>query len=318
MTELPKYAELPRTPEGAPSTWGLFGAEDNVGLINLLTPDRVAAGARLVRRGAMFRLDTPLDVVDVPFAPHRGQPRHTVIHAPGTLIFDDVVDNVYLQGTSQWDSLGHYGYMPDAFYNGATEADIAAGRRNTIEHWAAHGIAGRAVLLDIPRAWAAHGREFHPEEPIPLHVDDLEQAREFAGVELADGDILLLRTGYLPWYLGQSPTERRRLRSGYAHAGLAQDESVCEYLWDAHVVGVASDTPGTEMWPVDTSDMSRPFSFLHRILIGQFGMAIGELWDLEQLADDCAGDGVYEMFLVSAPLYIRGGIGSPPNVTAFK
>lgn len=318
MTDLPRYSELPRTAAGVPSPWGLFGDDDNLGLINLLTPERVLAAARLVRRGAMFRLDTPLDAVDIPFAPHRGQPRHTVIHSPGTLIFDDVVDNLYLQATSQWDSLGHYGYMPDAFYNGATEDDVASGRRNTIEHWAAHGIAARAVLLDIPRTWAAAGRDFRPEQPIPLRVADLRQACEFSGVELTAGDIVLLRTGYLPWYLAQSPAERRKLRSGYAHAGLAQEEQVCEYLWDAHIVAVASDTPGTELWPVDTSDMSKPFSFLHRVLIGQFGMAIGELWDLERFADDCAQDGVYEAFLVSSPLYLRGGIGSPPNVTVFK
>ena len=318
MSELPRYSELPLTPEGVPSAWGLFGPGDNLGLINLLTPERVLAAAKLVRRGVMFRLDAPLDAFDIPFAPHRTLPRHTIIHAPGTLIFDDVVDNVFLQGSSQWDSLGHYGYMPGAFYNGATEADVASGKRNTIEHWARHGIAGRAVLLDIPRTQAGSGRDYSPDKPIPLQVEDLEEACRFAGVELAVGDIVMLRTGYLAWYLGQPASERRRLRAGYAHPGLAQTKEMCEYLWDAHVAAVASDTPGTELWPVDTSDMAKPFSFLHRILIGQFGMAIGELWDLEQLADDCAADGVHEMFLVSSPLYVNGGIGSPPNVTVFK
>ena len=61
-----------------------------------------------------------------------------------------------------------------------------------------------------------------------------------------------------------------------------------------------------------------PFGFLHRILIGSFGMALGELWHLDDLADDCARDGVYEFCLTSAPLNVAGGIGSPPNALAIK
>ena len=58
--------------------------------------------------------------------------------------------------------------------------------------------------------------------------------------------------------------------------------------------------------------------FLHRVLIGQFGMALGELWWTEDLAADCEADGVHEMFLTSAPLNAPGGIGSPANALAFK
>ena len=54
------------------------------------------------------------------------------------------------------------------------------------------------------------------------------------------------------------------------------------------------------------------------MLIGQFGMALGELWWLADLARDCAADGVYEMFLASAPLNAPGGIGSPANAVAIK
>ena len=61
-----------------------------------------------------------------------------------------------------------------------------------------------------------------------------------------------------------------------------------------------------------------PFGFLHRVLIGQFGMALGELWSLDDLAADCVEDGVHEFFLTSAPLNVPGGIGSPPNALAIK
>jgi hypothetical protein len=78
---------------------------------------------------------------------------------------------------------------------------------------------------------------------------------------------------------------------------------------------VASDTFAVEAFP---PDRERPTGFIHRILIGQFGMALGELWWTEDLAADCAADGVYEMFFTSAPLNSPGGIGSTPNALAIK
>ena len=122
-----------------------------------------------------------------------------MLHVPGTFGFDDVLDNFYPQGSSQWDSLGHVGYGPNMFYNGATEEDIATGRRNTIDHWARRGIAGRAVVLDMPRAFAAAGRPYDPGTSTAFSVEDLEAARQRAGVEFRTGDILLLHTGFAAW-----------------------------------------------------------------------------------------------------------------------
>ena len=148
MTELPSYAELPPAPHGGRCGWGLFGAGDNLGLVNLMTPERVTAAARLVRRGHVFCLDLPLGSISPALATFRGPPRHQVLHQPGTGGFDDVYDNFYPQASSQWDSLAHVGYAPDQMYNGVTESEVLAGTRNTIDHWARHGMAGRAVLLD--------------------------------------------------------------------------------------------------------------------------------------------------------------------------
>ena len=90
---------------------------------------------------------------------------------------------------------------------------------------------------------------------------------------------------------------------------------MCRYLWDAHVCAVVSDTYAVEAFP---PDRSTPTGFLHRMLIGQFGMALGELWWTEDLAADCAEDGVYEALLTSAPMHAPGGIGSPANALALK
>ncbi len=318
MSNLPHYRELPEAPRGGRSGWRIFGAEDNVGLVNLLTPERVAAAARLVRTGRMFPLDLPLGVISPALARYRGTPRHTVLHRPGTAGFDDVYDNFYPQASSQWDSLAHVGYAPDEFYNGATEADILAGRRNTIDYWARHGIAGRAVLLDVPRAMAAAGRAYHPGSSVALGVEELELARQHAGLEFAAGDIILLHTGFAGWYCEQPHEVRDQLHGAVIAPGISHTEVVCEYLWDSHAAAIASDTYGVEVWPSDPSPSAQPMGFLHHMLIGQFGMALGELWWMKDLADDCAADGVHESFLVSSPMHAPGGIGSPANATAIK
>ncbi len=318
MVELPTYRELPPAPRGGRSAWGLFGADDNLGLINLLTPERIAAAASLVRRGRVFPLDLPLGSVNPALARSRGTPRHTVLHDPGSAGFDDLYDNFYPQCSSQWDSLGHVGYAPDEFYNGATEADVLAGTRNTIDHWARHGIAGRAVLLDVSAAMTSAGLPYHPGESIAIGVEDLELARRRTGLTYQAGDILLLHTGFAAWYADQPLEVRRRLPARLAAPGLAHTEEVCEYLWDSHVAAIGCDTFAVEVWPADMSPQAHPMGFLHHMLIGQFGMALGELWWLADLAADCAADGRYEAFLVSAPFHAPGGIGSPANAVAMK
>ena len=74
----------------------------------------------------------------------------------------------------------------------------------------------------------------------------------------------------------------------------------------------------TEVCPPDWSEAARPFGFLHRVLIGRLGFANGEPWDLEELSGECALDGSYQFLLVSAPLQVPGGLGSPSNALASK
>jgi kynurenine formamidase len=313
--ELPSYDELPPAPLGGRSAWGAFGKNDQVGLINLMTPERAVAAAALVRRGAVFPLNAPVDAFEPAIADGRGVPRHRVLHAKGTIGFDDVHDNFYPQGSSQWDSLAHIGYAPDQFYNGATEAEIESGERNTIEHWARRGIVGRAVLLDMYRTAADDGRPYDPGTSTAFGVEHLERARSRTGLDFFPGDIIVLHTGFARWYLDQTRERRLGVRRETTTPGLAHGEEMCRYLWDAHVAAIVTDTYAVEVFPPDRSSAA---GFLHRILIGQFGMALGELWWTEDLAADCAEDGVYEAMLTSAPMHAVGGIGSPANALALK
>ena len=111
-----KYDDLPPAPRGGRSGWGQYGSVDDLGSIALQTPERVRAAAALITRGALFPLNAPVAA----FAHEqwgRTVPEHRVIHQSGGLFFDDILQNYALQGSSQWDSLGHVGYGPDEFYN---------------------------------------------------------------------------------------------------------------------------------------------------------------------------------------------------------
>jgi kynurenine formamidase len=316
---LPAYDELPPAPRGGRSAWGLFGQEDSVGLLGLQTPDRVAAAARLVRSGEVYSLNAPVSVPEPPLF-RRGAARHTLITNETRAFFDDKLDNYYPQASSQWDSLAHVAYGTDEFYNGVTAEDVTVRARNTIGHWAARGIAGRAVLIDIDATLGGAGTGFDPASPRAISVTELDAARQAAGVDWQPGDVLLLHTGFLGWHVRQEAAVREAMaeRGALRNIGLAHDEEMARYLWNAHVAAVVSDNPSVEVWPPDISDEAFPFGYLHRVLIGQFGLALGELWWLEDLALSCRRDGRYEMFLTAAPVNVPGGIGSPANALAIK
>jgi kynurenine formamidase len=288
--------------------------------MNLLTEEVALEAARLVKRGATFPLDAAVGEFDPPLDSTRASARHRILRGEGPRgvdDFDDVLDDYFPQISSQWDSLAHIAANPDEFYNAASVDDVLLRGANTIDHWARRGIVTRGVLLDVARCRGEEGADTS-HGPVAITVDDLERARASAGVEYSAGCVVVVRTGFVGWYREQDDAVRRGLSSNLEAPGLEHTEAMARYLWDAGLFGIASDSFATEVWPPDFSDEARPFGFLHRTLIGRLGMAIGELFDLDALAKDCAKEGVHEFLLVSAPLHVRGGIGSPANTLALK
>lgn len=315
---LPTYAELPcRADAPAGSSWGVFGDEDEHGTLNFLGPEQVVAAASLIRTGKLFPLN--LDVgLPAPALFHRHSPRHELFHfptGPGITV-DDYVDGFYLQGSSQWDALRHFGDAEHGFYNGATldEASGPDGRLG-IERMAGRGIAGRGVLLDVARLLEAEGVAYDPFDFVPIGPELLRRTAEAQEVELRPGDILLLRTGWVEAYCDLDEEARIALAESGApgSAGLHGDD-VPGFLWDRRIAAVAADNPALEASRPGTG----PDLDLHVALIARLGMPVGELWDLGALAQDCAADRRYDMFLTSAPLNLKGGAGSPPNALAVK
>jgi Putative cyclase len=318
--EVPAFDALPFL-EDARSGWGVFGAEDTVGRINLMSPERVVAASRLVRTGEVFALNLPLDYF--PGVAHRSPPRHTLdrrgpeLYAGRQIAYDDVIDNFYPQATSQWDALAHVSATANEFYNGAVDQDIRDGRRCTIDHWARRGIVGRAVLADVARLYEMRGEPYDLREAPQVGIGTVAEALAEAGVTPRPGDVLLIHFGFLEWFDGLSTRARAKVMGArpMAFAGLERSEPTARWLWDSGFAAVAGDVPGVESFPVD---FGTPYGALHRVLIGRLGFALGELFDLRALAASSAHDGRYEFFFTSAPLNVVGGVGSTPNALVVK
>ena len=312
------YGDLPVDESGRRRAWDHGAEVDQVGLLRLQTPERVVAAAKLIRSGVVYSLNAPLDLLDPPLFGRAGY-RHTVLE--GGNGFDDRIDGFFPQSSTQWDSLGHVAYTRGVYYGGASSEEVSTGRRNTVDAWARRGIAGRAVMWDLAGYLHREDPDYDPVSSRAITVKELQQMQVDAGVDIRPGDIALLHTGWLERYEHLSTTDRQNLardRQAVRAAGLEHTEGMARYLWDLQIAGIGCDSPTVEVWPPDESASATPFGFLHRILIGGFGMALGELWWLADLAAACRADGRNEFFLTSAPLHVSGGIGAPANALAIK
>ncbi|MCC9177864.1 cyclase family protein [Arthrobacter sp. zg-Y750] len=324
---MPTYDEL-ASAEPPQSSWNVFGRDDQLGTINFLTPERIASAARLIRSGRRFGLDHPVTAFE-PYPTGTRRPLQHSVFSNNTWHRDDWVDSFYLQSSSQIDALRHIGHPEYGFYNGlSAEENSGDSVRLGIHNWAASGIAGRGVLLDVPRFFAKRSLSYDASSTIAIGADLLDEIAESQNVSWQGGDILLLRTAWAEDYLAKTP-ERRLSDPWRQSPGLAQRESTLRWLWDHEIALVAADNLAVEADPVIDSDFRTPgdsppaigvdhSGMLHRPLIALLGMALGELWKLDELAEDCAADGVYECFVTCKPLNIPGGVGSPPNAMAFK
>jgi kynurenine formamidase len=155
---------------------------------------------------------------------------------------------------------------------------------------------------------------FVPSEHFAISTDLLDRVAAAEGVAIETGDVLLVRTGWTGWYAGLTPDERLAIGPTTPEPGLEPVERMAEWLWDRHVAAVAADNLALESMPLDF----REGACLHFWLIPCFGMPIGELWWLDDLAVACARDRRWTFQLVSAPLNVRGGVGSPPNALAIR
>jgi kynurenine formamidase len=304
------------------SNWGRWGADDQRGTTNHITKARVLDAARLVRTGQVLSLALHFDQ----HGPQTGANgrfnclRYSVAtgtdHAaqrqmwaggplPRQMGYADDTVVLHLQSATHWDSLCHI-FHRGRMYNGypADEVTAQGARRNGAEALKST-LVGRGLLLDIPRSKGVPWLE----DGYAITVADLDAAAEHGRVRVGPGDILLLRTGQMARCLQQG--------WGTYAGGDAPGLSFYTIPWLAEhdIAAVASDTWGVEVRPNELPDSFQPF---HIPALVYMGLLLGEMFDLEALAEACAEDGVHEMLVSAPPLPFTGTAGAPPGPVAIR
>ena len=296
--------------------WGRWGPDDQRGTLNHIGPEALKRGAAEVRDGKLFNLGLKFDRNGPQLGGGRFNP---LVYAtdlftplnpavPNVCFSDDVI-HMPLQSATQWDALGHVHY-DGKLYNGCIARECLTEKgalKMGINHLAAPGIMSRGVLLDIARL---KGVDRLPLD-YAITVDDLNAACEREGVSLEAGDILLVRTGHMQRFVVDGDRAAfMGLQPGLSYA-------CAEWAHDKSLAAVAADNMAVEILHLEGLRSEAPLAF-HMLALRDMGMPLGEMFNTEALAADCAVDGRYAFMLSAPPLEVTGGFGSPVNPLALK
>lgn len=313
LPERPAYTELPTLGDtGERCSWDYFGREDEFGCLNFITPDVVAAAAREVSTGQVVNLNLPLGEPQPQFWATREAPQHRTLKR-GRNVRDDYIDRLYTQGSTQWDGFRHIRYREFGYYGGRNDEDLDLRGELGIASWAERGVIGRGVLLDVHASV-----EPAPDERFPIGPEVVEATLRAQETAVREGDILLIRTGWVDWYRGLPVKVRGELatrlnadRKSAALPGLDPGVEMAAWLWDHGIAAVAFDNPTAEALPFVPSE-----GWAHHRLLALLGLPLGELWSLKSLATACASNSRWTFMLTTAPMYIPGGVATPANAYA--
>jgi kynurenine formamidase len=293
------------------SNWGRWGADDQRGALNHITPAHRVAAARLVEDGTTVSLAQDLPVrpsPEVPFPAHHhmltaGDAR-TNTGLPGYEATRDYIGtDVHGLGITHIDALCHM-FVRGQMYNGAPPSEVRSdgARRNTVMALAG-GLVGRGVLLDVPRTRGVP----YLEADTLVTVADLEASEEAEGVRVGPGDVLMVATGRD----ARRETASAALRPADGMAGLHPE--CLPWLHEREVAalggdGISDATPGLGVpdWPFP----------VHQIGITAIGLHLIDNMALGALGGACAERERWAMLFVLAPLRIEGGTGCPVNPVA--
>ncbi|EKV06784.1 hypothetical protein PDIG_67610 [Penicillium digitatum PHI26] len=325
---------LPETFDDLPDKrrfWpGAAGSEEEgLGMLRLLTPELVAQAARTqIQSGERVCLNWNMDNLSPPDShlEKLGFGRKPFEHRVKWVIEGVAFDDEYHfnpQQSSQWDGLRHHSAPAPTpedqdrrlFYGGTTAKEILdeTSSRIGIGFWAKKGIAGRGVLIDYVSYAAKKGISVNALSRQMISLDEVQEIAHECSIKFQKGDIFFLRVG-LPETWKRMSAEDRVAYSQQSipqHAGIEQSERVLRFLWDNHFAAVASDAVSFEVYPA----LNPEFDLHHHILAG-WGIPIGEMFDLEELAATCKRLGRWSFFISSSPLNCARGVSSPPNCMA--
>jgi kynurenine formamidase len=285
------------------SNWGRWGADDNAGTINLITPERRREAAATVRSGRAVSLAYPWNTMG---GPGNWNPAQHFVRTWPEACVDYIGINYHGYATTHIDALCHI-FWDGKMYGGRDSNLVTSNgaRAGAVDAWAS-GITTRGVLLDIPKL---RGADYVALDE-PVRGWELEAAAEAEGVELRPGDAVIVYSGR-PAYYAANPD---RIPGAPPSPGLHVDCIPVLKQRDAALLGwdmMDAHPTGYELF--DKRGAGGP---VHVFAIVFLGLPLMDNSFLEPLAQACAEEGRFEFMLTVNPLHIRGGTGSPVNPIA--
>lgn len=336
-------------PEG--SNWGDFGPDDECGRLNLITPEKVRQAIAEVKEGRTFCLSLPLDYPGGNLLnPARHPPQRFATETPDgkkrfllslsdqfpNEAYSDVVNDdrvlIHTQYSTQWDALAHVGGHFDAdgdgeaeavFYNGwRGGSDIIApgacddcgglagadASRLGIENMAVRCVQGRAVMIDLH---AVYG-----DEKVDVDFAGLETAMKDQNVEVEQGDMVCLHTGFARRILEMNKQPDAHTLHNVCAALEGRDPKLQEWIRDSGLSVLIADNYAVERAPSATGTGPRPMLPLHELCLFKLGIHLGEIWWLTELADYLRANNRNRFLLTAPPLRLPGAVGSPTTPIA--
>lgn len=334
-------ARWQKRPDG--SNWGDFGENDQIGRLNLITPEKIRAAAAEIKTGERFCLSLPLDLPGGNLLnPRRHPPKISPTVRSGDrpnmnynlsqddpnmidVICDDLVV-LHTQYSSQWDSLAHVGQEFDAdgdgvaeivYYNGYRGREHILGPEDEggpralalgIENMAAAGVQGRGVMIDLEG-------EFGRAQTL-VGYDDLMRVMEKDNVTVEEGDMVCLHTGFAQMIMEMNGNPDKDKLHGSCAALNGRDGKLLNWITDSGLSLLIADNYAVEAHPSVPGQGSCAFLPIHEHCLFKLGIHLGELWYLTPLNNWLKANKRSRFMLTAPPIRLPGAVGSPANPVA--
>ncbi len=254
MTDSTPAPYLGELLKDSPSNWGKWGPDDEVGSLNYLGPEQVLAAVRLVRSGKVFTLQRLIgDPKGDPVWPGRTPAERTQIldesnwdeggdgpAYPGGLHYADDKINAFLQGSTQYDALGHVWYDGKIWNGYDARTTIGGMDKASVEPIAQRGVVGRGRAArhgPLPRqGQPRQGRDVHPRGPA-------WPAPRRRASTIEKRDILIIRTNFLQLFYDQGEA----FYEGFNEPGLVYSPELVQWFADMEIPNLVTDTIANEV-----------------------------------------------------------------------
>ena len=284
------------------SNWGRWGRGDQMGTVNLITPAKRKAAAALVQEGAAVSLAHDADTQKAAdnSSPYVHRMTATGAKPAGQFVMDEYSVSYHGLAHTHMDALSHMAWE-GKMYNGALQKDVTdQGAKELGVTAFKDGIFTRGILMDIPRLKGLP----YLEPGAAIYPEDLEAWEKKAGLKVASGDVVFVRTGRWARRVEKGAWDPARIAGLYA--------SCAKWLKDRDVAMVGSDA-ATDVMPSGVTGVVQP---MHQLLLVAMGTPIFDNCDLEALAAASAKRNRWAFLVTASPIPMPGGTGSPLNPIA--